>query len=192
MKALLSEARVRTWLAIMGAASILLLAAYVMAQQSTRHAANDQPLALAQTIKHQLANGAGPTDVIPAVTVDLRDDISPFVTITDSLRNILGSSAKLDGKTPLPPAGVFSYTKAHGEDTISWQPKSAVRLATYITTGKAGNEYVFIITGQSLKPAEDRIGIYNVALIFGWLLILAWTTFILFLPDKPFLSKKQR
>jgi len=120
--------------------------------------------------------------VIPGTKTDLRNDITPFVIITDRARQVLASSASLDGQTALPPQGVFTYTKVHEEDRLTWQPAKHVRLATVVTAYKIGSDDVFIITGQSLKQFEERVRIYDLLAITTWLIIVAWTSLVLFLP----------
>src|SRR5438105_248336 len=90
----------RIWLAMVGAATLILGTAYAMVQQSTRLSANDLPATTAQTLKHELEQGAVPTDVVPNLKTDLKTDTTVFVTITDSSRHVLASSAQLDGKAP--------------------------------------------------------------------------------------------
>lgn len=183
MRALWAQEKGRWWLAIVGTATILLITAYTLAQQSTRLAANDLPLSTAQTIKHGLASGAQPSDVIPAIKTDLRTDSTVFVTITDGSEHILASSATLDGQPSLPPAGTFAFAKDHGSDHFTWQPKTNVRLATFILRyGTAPNDG-FIITGQSLTQVEDRIGTYGWLALAAWLAVLAWSSLILLLPS---------
>jgi hypothetical protein len=87
----------RLWLAIVGATTLVLGAAYAMVQQSTRLAADDLPLATAQSIKYQLDNGADPNDIVPSIKTDLKNDASVFVTVTDNSRHVLASSATLNG-----------------------------------------------------------------------------------------------
>lgn len=182
MHKLLREAKVRLWLALVGMATILILTAYTLVQQSTRLTANDLPIATAQTIKHELENGAAPADVVPAVKTDLRNDSATFVIVTDGAEHILATSANLDGGTSLPPAGTFSYTKDHGSDHFTWQPKDGVRLATYIVPyGNSPNDG-FIITGQSLKQAEQRTSTYGWLSLAGWLAVVAWVSLLLLLP----------
>ena len=53
MKELWDKPQKRVWLAIVGSSTLILAAAYAMAQQTTRQAADDLPLATAQTIKHE-------------------------------------------------------------------------------------------------------------------------------------------
>ncbi len=185
MQELLGSSRARLWLAIAGTATLVLGAAYTMVQQSTRLSADDIPLSTAQTIKLELANGANPIDVVPALKTDLRGDIIPFIIITDSSQHILASSATLNGKLTLPPAGVFSFTKAHGTDHFTWQPADGVRLATRVLSYGQDSSYGFIITGQSLQQPENRVGTYDVLALLAWIAVLAWTFFVIFmLPQK--------
>ncbi len=166
----------------MGVSTVLIGTAYTLVQQSTRLAVNDAPLATAQTVKHEIDGGAQPSDVVPAIKTNLRTDSTVFVTVTDSSEHVLASSATLDGQPTLPPAGTFVFTKDHGSDHFTWQPKGGVRLATYILSyGKSPNDG-FIITGQSLRQAEDRIEIYGWLALAGWVAIVAWTSLILLIP----------
>lgn len=182
MRRLLGSVSARLWLGLVGASTILLIAGYTLVQQSTRLAANDLPLAAAQTAKHNLETGAEPTDAIPSVKTDMRSDSAVFVIITDGTEHILASSGQLDGRPVLPPAGTFIFTKDHGSDTFTWQPKSGVLLATYMLKYGTAPDDGFIITGQSLKQAEDRIGKYTWLSLAAWLAVLAWVSFILLVP----------
>lgn len=170
----------RVWLAIVGTSTLAIGAAYAIAQQSTRLSADDLPLQTAQAIKHQLANNASVTDAVPSTKTDLKSDSTVFAIITDANQNVLASSANLDGKTPLPPSGVFAYTKTHDTDRFTWQPEGQVRMATRVIEFSSGNGGGFIITGQSLKPAEDRIKTYGELALAAWLATLAWTTLVLY------------
>ena len=178
MKSWLHSGNFRLWLAVIGASTLAIGAAYTMVQQSTRLAANDLPLQTAQNIRHQLANGATPQDVVPSVKTDLQADASVFAIITNKNQDVLASSASLDGKTPLPPAGVFDFTKDNGSDHFSWQPADNVREATQVLSYDS-NGGGYIITGQSLKPAEDRITTYGELALAAWLAMFAWVTLIL-------------
>jgi hypothetical protein len=172
----------RTWLAIAGAATLIIGVSYVMVQQSTRLSANDAPLALAQYIKNGLENGASPNDLVPASSIDLRNNNNLFAVVTDGSQDVLASSAKLDDKNPLPPKGVFIYTKSHGSDNFTWQPAAKVRLATYVLSyGQAPNNG-FIVTGQSLNQYEKRIQTYTWLALAAWTAALAWTFMALLLP----------
>ena len=185
MRNLITKPHFRTWLAIVGACTLLLAAAYSMAQQSTRLAADDLPLATAQTVKNELQTGSNPSDVVSAVKTNLKTDSTVFVIIVDNTQHVLASSATLSGETPLPPSGVFSYSLAHGNDHFTWQPESGVRLATRVLTYSDDSGTGFVITGQSLSQAESRTNVYTWIALGAWIAIVAWSTFTLLLPIKP-------
>ena len=151
-----------------------------MVQQSTRLTANDAPVAKAQQVKQLLEGGASPADAVPTQKIDLKKDNNVFVTVTDAQQHILASSALLGGKTPLPPAGVFKYAKAHGADTLTWQPADDVRIASHTLAYKGG----YIVTGQSLDPAEDRIDTYGLLALAAWLAVIIWASLVLLLGKK--------
>ena len=172
----------RIWLALVGVATLVLGASYAMVQQSTRLSADDLPLTTAQVAKQELQSGSNASDIVPTLKTNLKNDTSVFMIITDSSKHVIASSATLDGKTPLPPNGVFEYSAQHGSDHFSWQPETGVRAATrVIKYGTAPNDG-FIITGQSLKPFEDRISTYTALAVAAWLAVLAWSYLLLLLP----------
>jgi hypothetical protein len=182
MRELLSRPHFRVWLAIVGTATIVLAAAYAMVQQSTRLSADDLPNVTAQGARRLIAGGEEPEDAVSTVKVDLKTDDSGFIIITDDLRHVQASTAVLNNHTPLPPAGTFDYAQAHGRDKFTWEPQSGVRLATRIITYKSGDEKGYIITGQSLRPFEDRVDVYTRLAFAAWLATLAWATVILLIP----------
>jgi hypothetical protein len=179
---LLANRDFRIWLAIAGAATLIIGTAYTMVQQSTRLSANDAPLAMAQTIKSSLENGASPNDVVPAQTINLRQNNNLFAIVTDDSQHVLAGSASLDGQNPLPPKGVFVYTKDHGSDHFTWQPAAKVRLATYVLSYTNASGGGFIITGQSLDQFEKRVDTYTQLALAAWLATLAWTFLTIVLP----------
>lgn len=178
----LANLQLRTWLAIAGAATLIIGTAYTMVQQSTRLSADDLPLSTAQVAKQELQSGSNASDVVPTLKTDLKDDATVFVIITDNSKHVLASSAMLDGQTPLPPSGVFSFTSAHGSDHFTWQPQVGVRLATRVISYSNGPDHGFIISGQSLAPYENRISTYTWLALAGELAVLAWTYLVLLLP----------
>jgi hypothetical protein len=51
--------------------------------------------------------------------------------------------------------GVFDYTRAHGQDRITWQPRSGVRSAA-IVARYGGAHPGFVLAGRSLREVEAR------------------------------------
>jgi len=173
---------VRAWLAIAGVATLVIGAAYTMTQQSTRLSADDLPLTTAQVAKQELQTGSDAKDVVPTLKTNLRNDTSVFMIVTDSTQHVIASSAVLDGLTPLPPQGVFDFTSVHGTDHFTWQPADSVRLAARVTKYGSGPNGGYIITGQSLKPYEDRVNTYTWIALAAWLASLAWSYLLILLP----------
>jgi hypothetical protein len=188
----LEKSHIRVFLAVMGTATLILGTAYTMVQQSTRLSANDMPLALSQTVKNELDSGSSPNDVITSQMVNVASNNNPFIIITDDSKHVLASTATLNGKTPLPPQGVFDYSDAHGTDHFTWQPADKVRLATRVVTygTKKNQDAGFIITGQSLQPYEDRINVYSELALASWFATLAWNYLVLVLTERRFKAKK--
>ena len=182
MQELITNHRLRLWLATVGTATLIIGASYTMVQQATRQGADDLPLSTAQNVHQELQNGMVATDVVPTLKVDLRHNSSVFVTVTDADKHILASSATLDGQPSLPPAGTFSYTAVHGTDHFTWQPTNGIRLATRMMSYGTAPNNGYIITGQSLAQAENHIGTYGLLALLAWLAMLAWTTLLILLP----------
>jgi len=67
----------------------------------------------------------------------------------------LVSSGRLHGAVPLLPSGVFDYTRQNGEDRISWQPESGVRIAA-VVVAYGGAQPGFVMAGRSLREVEKR------------------------------------
>ena len=182
MQRLLKSSIFRTWLAIVGVATLVIGASYAMAQQSTRLSADDLPLTTLQVAKQELQNGSNAKDVVPTLKTNLRDDNSVFMIVTDNSQHVVASSASLNGQTPLPPIGVFSFTDEHGTDHFTWEPESGVRVATRVAKyGQSPNDG-YIITGQSLKPYEERIATYTWIAAAAWLASIAWSYLLILLP----------
>ncbi|MBX4197328.1 hypothetical protein KW801_02090 [Candidatus Saccharibacteria bacterium] len=182
MNKLLANANVRVWLAVVGVATLVLGASYAMVQQSTRLSADDLPLTTAQVAKQELLGGSNATDVVPTLKTDLKSDTSVFMIVTDNSKHVIASSAMLNSQTPLPPNGVFEFTTQHGSDHFTWEPQDGVRVATRVITYGKSPDDGFIITGQSLKPFEDRISTYTALALAAWLAVLAWSYLLLLLP----------
>lgn len=183
MRGFIARTRVRTWLAIAGASTLVLGASYVMSQQSIRMSADDLPLTVSQQVKASLENGALATDLVSAQKTNLNTDNGTFVIITDGTRHAVASSAVLDGSTPLPPEGVFKFTADHGTDRITWEPKEGVRIALRVASyGKSPNDG-FVLVGQPLKQFESRISFIGYLCLVAWLAMLAWTSYFLIIPE---------
>src|SRR5438874_936628 len=115
------------WIPLAIVTTLLVGLSYVSTQQSIRQAANDPQIQLAQDIAVALEKGQPAEQFALASKTDMAKSLAPFVIIFDQNGQPIVSTVELDGSVPVPPAGVFDYTKKHTEDRISWQPKPGVR-----------------------------------------------------------------
>jgi len=92
-----------------GISTVLALALYTIPQQVLRQGANDPQIQLAGDLAARLEQGVAAAEVVPAGAVDIARSLSPFVIAYDDQGRPLASQAQLDGKTPVPPSGVFNY-----------------------------------------------------------------------------------
>jgi hypothetical protein len=77
----------------------------------------------------------------------------------------------LDGAVPKPPAGVFDYTRVHGDDRVTWQPRPGVRIAA-IVVHYGGAQPGFVLAGRSLRESERRTDQIGVVLLGLWVVTL--------------------
>jgi hypothetical protein len=87
--------------------------------------------------------------------VDIARSLSPFVIAYDDQGRPLASQAQLDGKTPVPPSGVFNYVRQHGDERVSWQPRRSVRIAAVVQRVN-GPQPGFVLAGRNMREVEAR------------------------------------
>jgi hypothetical protein len=130
---------------------------YVAVQQTLRQSANDPQIQMAEDAAAALAKGETPEAFgESAKKIDMARSLAPFLIIFDDNGQPIVSTVQLNGKTPAPPAGVFPYARTHGENRVTWQPRTDVRNATVIVH-YAGQKPGFVLTGRSLREVEARI-----------------------------------
>ena len=183
-------------LVLTGLSTGLALALYAIPQQVLRQGANDPQIAMATDLVAVLERGglveALQQGALPAVTggsggVDIARSLSPFAIVFDDEGRVLASQAQLDGKAPVPPAGIFNYVRQHGEDRFSWQPvlsrERGVRIAAVMQRVN-GAHPGFVLAGRNMREVEAReeqvrqmagltwVGMLGVILVgtavFGW------------------------
>jgi hypothetical protein len=139
--------------------TVLAIALYTIPQQVLRQGANDPQIQLAGDLAARLEQGVAPTEAVPAIAVDIARSLSPFVIAYDDQGRPLVSQAQLDGKTPVPPIGVFNYVRLHGEERISWQPvlghEHGVRIAAVVQRVN-GPQPGFVLAGRNMREVEAR------------------------------------
>lgn len=144
--------------------------AFTLAQQVMRQSANDPQIQIAEDTAAVLPTGDEPkflTDNASNI-IDMDKSLAPFLITFDNNGKLLVSTAKLNGTTPVPPAGVFAYAKAHGEDRITWQPAKGVRIAAVVAY-YGGQREGYALVGRSLREVENRIAKLQNLAFWAWL-----------------------
>ena len=157
------------WLLLAALVTILAGTVETGWQQKLRHDADHPQLETAQTAVQRLDGGALPAAVVGTRRVDLVTSQEAWITVTDSSGLPLASSGDLFGLPPIPPAGVFDWARAHGEDRITWQPAEGVRHAIVVDRYRGG----FVVAGRSLSVVEQNEDTLLRWVVIGWLAGLA-------------------
>jgi hypothetical protein len=146
----------KRWLPLAAAIVVLSGTIYIASHQVLRQSANDPQIQMARDAAAALEKGAVPASVVTrGVSVDLNTSLAPFISVYDESGLSLESTGVLSGKPPVPPKGVFDYTRANREDRITWQPEPDVRLAI-VVVHYGGSRPGFVIAGRSLAETERR------------------------------------
>jgi hypothetical protein len=145
---------------------------YATVQQSYRTAANDPQLQMAKDITFVLNKGRSLESLLPKDSIEISENVAPFITLYDRNGNPIRSSGFLFGKMPVPPKGVFDFTEKNGEDILSWQPAAGVRMALVMESVYSG-DVAFVAAGHSLMETEKRQSNLVKLVMIGWFLCLA-------------------
>jgi hypothetical protein len=145
----------RHWLPLAAVTTLLCGLVYLAAQQSLRQGANDPQIQMAEDAAAALAGGGTPESMLPVARVEISTSLAPFMVIYSDTGEPLVSSGLLHGAVPLLPSGVLDYTRQNGEDRVSWQPESGVRIAA-VVVAYDGAQPGFVLAGRSLREVEKR------------------------------------
>lgn len=145
---------IAAWLPFAALSTILSGMVYVAVQQDFRMGANDPQIQIAEDVSNVLKGGVNPTQVVPPNNSDIGSSLSPWLAVYDDSDKAIASSGLLGGASPTPPAGVFDYVRAHGEDRVTWQPSVGVRQALVVTRFSATQGSGFVVAGRSLREVE--------------------------------------
>ena len=144
----------RIWLPFAVVITAFCALAYASVQQAYRQGANDPQIQMAEDAADALAGGASIDVIVPVSKVSVAKGLAPFLIVYDGSGQVLASSVMLDGQTPGLPDGVLDSTKAMGENRVTWQPRTGVRIAAVIVSYQDG----FVLAGRnlhrSLRPQD--------------------------------------
>lgn len=178
----------RLWFILAVALTLVCGILYIAVQQNYRLTANDPQVAMANDAANAIDNGTDPKSLITGPQMEISNSLSPFMIIYNGQGEPVASGAVISGMIPKLPSGVFAFVNTHGEDIISWQPGSGIRMAMVIKRTR-GNNLFFVAAGRSLRTTEERIAMLGKQVAFGWvcsLIILFFTVWI-----SKLLSKKE-
>jgi hypothetical protein len=170
------------WIIVAATVVCLSLVIYVVAQQMLRQGANDPQIGMAEAAAAALAAGQTYDSVLPAEIVAFDASLKPFLIVFDETGIPVASSAYLKGGVPAPPPGVFDYTRTHGQDRITWQPRRGVRLAA-VVQHFAGQNSGFVLAARSLREVERHANQILALTVLGALATLAVTLVVTILVE---------
>ena len=142
---------------------------YVAVQQDLRMGADDPQLQMAEDTARALDAGAQPSTLVPSATVDVAVSLAPFFVIYDTSGTVLATDGQLDGHDPVPPLGVLDAARQHSPNTVTWQPRSGVRIASVTVPWQGGT----VLAGRSLREVERREDTLLLLVATAWLVMLA-------------------
>lgn len=159
------------WLPAAVAATVLTALIFVALQQQIRLTANDPQIQIAEDTAQSLARGASPETFVAHPPVDITSSLATFTIVFDEAGNPIASGAQIADQIPIVPAGIFDYVRTHSQERVTWQPQSGVRIAAVVRPF-SGTQSGFVLTGRSLREAEERIDLVWRLAMLGWLATL--------------------
>lgn len=164
----------RMWIPLAVGLTLLSGLVYVTGQQVLRMSADDPQIQIARDAAYRLSQGATPESVVGSDSVDVANELGTFVVVFDSSGAPIAGSGQLHGELAAPPKGVLDHARSSGEDRVTWQPQTGVRVAS-ITESVDGDQKGFVFVGRSLKVAEEHIDTLGQLVTAGWLAIMVGT-----------------
>lgn len=175
--------KLRTWIPLAVAITAFCGLVYLAVQQDYRQSANDPQIQISEDLSRILSTGEDAVRVVPPEIVDISASLATFIIVYDDLGQIVVSTAKLDGITPILPSGVLDFVKTHGQERLTWQPKIGVRSAIVVTrfVGKSSG---YILAGRSLREVEKREEQLMAQVSLAWVAVILATlaTTLVFVP----------
>lgn len=144
-----------------------------------RQAANDPQIEVTEQVAKIIEQGVPLEAIISsAEVVELNDSKALFVVIYDGEKNLVASSATLDGQSLSIPAEQVAL--ASGQDThrFDWQPKDELKFA--LVSKKVGDS-AYIVAGRSLAETTLRMESLRPILFGGWIVSILFSLLITFL-----------
>lgn len=159
------------WIPIAVTVTIIYGVFYGTWQQMLRQGANSPQLQVAEDTAHAIESGKDPSTFVVGDTIKMEESLSQFIIVYDDEGRVIASSGSLHGKTPVPPSGVFTYTRDNIEDRLTWEPEAGARFAAVLRRYEGKNPG-FVLVARSLRETEKRIAALSGLLFFAWIFTL--------------------
>src|SRR5262249_32642798 len=91
------------WLPLAALTVVLAGTIYAAAQQVERSSANDPQTQMATDAANALNAGAAPQSLVPSAQIDIAQSYAPYLVIYDASRQIVASSATVQGQALVSP-----------------------------------------------------------------------------------------
>ena len=178
---------VAIFLVLLALVTVIFGAIFGTGQQILRGDANYPQVDVVNQVSEILNQGMPPDAILGgAETTDMATSSAVFVIIYDKDHKVAGSSAQLDGQTPVPPDGSFQAASesSTGEYSFTWEPKEGVRIAAVL---KKADDNFYVLAGRSLAETEKRIQTLAYCTLIGWAIALVFAVLLSFLlkPRQP-------
>lgn len=147
---------------------------YGTVQQNYRQSLNDPQIEIAEDASTELAKGALPQSVVPVKMIDIASSLAPYVIVYNENLKPVAYSGTLEGDAPVPPKGVFDFTKQNGENRLTWEPKADVRSAIVIRY-YAGEHSGYVLAGRGMRQVEKREIKLEIMVGIAWLVLIVGT-----------------
>ncbi len=162
----------KNWILVVFVTTGLAGTIYLAVQQNYRQSANDPQIQMAEDLHNYSQNSRilNFKELAVSNPIDISKSLAPFIIIYDENGTPSESKVTINGEVPKLAQGVFDYVNVHGEDRITWEPKSGVRIAAIIehftieNSGVSGYELV----GRNLREVEKRIDMLTLQIGAGW------------------------
>ncbi len=177
---------VRAWLPFALIATAFCALVYSSVQQDQRHNADDPQIQIAEDTAAALNRGETAANLVPSSNVEMSQSLAPFVVIYNADGKPIVSSGMLNGKTPDYPLGALESSKKSGENRVTWQPATDVRVASVVVPYKDG----FVMAGRNLREVEKRENQTEFFVVITWALTLAGTFVVIVFGEVFFKEKK--
>lgn len=156
--------------------SIIFVAIACTARGVLRQQANDPQVEVTEQVASIIRQGA-PLEVIisGAEEIDLADSNALFVMIYDKDKNLVGSSATLNGQPISIPGESLDMARNDVDYRFTQEPQEGMRLAL---VSKAVDDKAYVVAGRSLAEFERRADNLNQPLWIGWVISVLLSLFL--------------